>query len=328
MFIDQAKIFLYAGRGGDGCIGFRREKYVPKGGPNGGDGGKGASIIIRASRHLQTLMDFRYKSVYKAPNGEHGKGGMKNGKDGEDLIIKVPLGTQIFLDETEELLADLVEDGDEFLAVKGGRGGRGNTWFATPTQRTPRFAEPGKDGEERVVRLELKLIADVGLVGFPNAGKSTFISVVSRAKPKIADYPFTTLVPNLGIVHYKDSISFSIADIPGIIEGASEGKGLGLQFLQHIERTKVMLFLIEPFSEDPKTDFKLLLNELKQYNPDLADKPRLIAITKADAIDQDTKNELAKKKIDRKTPFIISAHSGEGMDKLMEKLAGIVVETE
>lgn len=327
MFIDHAKIFLYAGNGGDGCIGFRREKYVPKGGPNGGDGGKGASIILKASRHLQTLMDFRYKSIYKAPKGEHGKGGMKNGKDGEDLIIQVPRGTQIYIDETNELIADLVNDGDEYLVVKGGKGGRGNTWFATPTYRTPRYAEPGVPGEEKVVRLELKLIADVGLVGFPNAGKSTFISVVSRAKPKIADYPFTTLVPNIGIVNYKDSVSFSIADIPGIIEGASEGKGLGLQFLQHIERTKVMLFLLEPFSEDPKNDFKLLLNELKQFNPDLAKKPRLIAITKADAIDDETKVKLRKTKIDRKNVIVISAHSGEGMDELMKNLAGIVIGT-
>jgi GTPase len=327
MFIDQAKIFLYAGRGGDGCIGFRREKYVPKGGPNGGDGGKGASIILKASRHLQTLMDFRYKTIYKAPKGEAGMSGMKNGKDGIDLIIKVPLGTQVFLDETDELITDLVDDGDEYVIVKGGKGGRGNTWFATPTYRTPRYAEDGTEGEEKVIRLELKLIADVGLVGLPNAGKSTLISVVSRAKPKIADYPFTTLVPNIGIVNYKESASFSIADIPGIIEGASEGKGLGLQFLQHIERTKVMVFLIDPFTEDIKADYKLLLNELKQFNPDLLKKPRLIAITKADALDEDTKVTLRKSKIDRKKVFVISAHSGEGMDELMKNLAGIVLET-
>jgi GTP-binding protein len=273
-------------------------------------------------------MDFRYKNIYKAPKGEAGKGGLKNGKDGQDVIIKVPCGTQIFLDDTYELLADLINDGDEFIAAKGGKGGRGNTWFATPTKRTPRYAEPGKEGEEKIVRLELKLIADVGLVGFPNAGKSTFISVVSRAKPKIADYPFTTLVPNLGVVYYKDTLSFSVADIPGIIEGASEGKGLGLQFLQHIERTKVMLFLLEPFSEDPKKDYKLLLNELKEYNPILVKKPKIICITKADAIDDDRKNELRKLKIDRRNVFVISAHSGEGMNELMDKLAGIVLETE
>jgi GTP-binding protein len=328
MFIDHAKIFLYAGKGGDGCIGFRREKYVPKGGPNGGDGGKGASIIIKANSNLQTLMDFRYKNIYKAPKGETGKGGMKNGKDGQDVIIKVPCGTQIFLDDTDELLVDLLNNGDEFIAAKGGKGGKGNTWFATPTQRTPRYAEQGKKGEEKVIRLELKLIADVGLVGFPNSGKSTFISVVSHAKPKIADYPFTTLVPNLGVVYYKDTLSFSLADIPGIIEGASEGKGLGLQFLQHIERTKVMLFLLEPFSEDTKKDYKLLLNELKEYNSNLLKKPKIICITKADAIDEDRKNELKKLKIDRKNVFVISAHSGEGMNELMDKLAGIVLETE
>ena len=328
MFIDHAKIFLYAGRGGDGCIGFRREKYVPKGGPNGGDGGRGASITLQANKNLQTLMDFKYKTIYKAPKGDAGKSGMKNGRDGEDVTIKVPCGTQIFIDETNELIADLINDGDEFLAVKGGKGGRGNTWFATPTYRTPRYAEQGTEGEEKIIRLELKLIADVGLVGLPNAGKSTFISVVSRAKPKIADYPFTTLVPNLGIVNYKDSASFSIADIPGIIEGASEGKGLGLQFLQHIERTKVMVFLIDPFTEDPKMDYKLLLNELKQFDPKLTKKPRLIAITKADALDDESKVKLRKMKIDKKKVFVISAHSGEGMDELMENLAGIVLETE
>jgi GTP-binding protein len=325
MFIDHAKLFLYAGDGGNGCIAFRREKYVPKGGPNGGDGGRGGSIIFKANKQLHTLMDYKYKSHYKAQKGEHGKGGLKNGKDGEDLVLYVPCGTQIYLDETGELLADLVNDGDEYIAAKGGKGGRGNTWFATPTNRTPRYAEPGEKGEEKIIRLELKLIADVGLVGLPNAGKSTFISIVSRAKPKIADYPFTTLFPNIGIVNYKDIAAFSIADIPGIIEGASEGKGLGLEFLQHIERTKIILFLIDPFSGDPKKVFKVLLKELKQYDENLIKKPRLIAITKSDAIDEETKNTFKNLKIDKKKVFVISAHSGEGMDELMQRLSELVI---
>jgi GTPase len=320
MIIDQAKIILHAGNGGNGCVAFRREKYVPKGGPNGGDGGKGGSIIIRASVHMHTLLDFRYKSHYKAKSGDHGKGGMKNGKDGPDLILKVPCGTQIFDANTEKLLFDLVKDNEEIIIAKGGKGGRGNTWFATPSARTPRHAEPGKPGEELEIRLELKMIAEVGLVGLPNAGKSTLISRITRATPKIADYPFTTLEPNLGIAYYKDISSFSIADIPGLIEGASDGKGLGIKFLKHIERTKILVFLLDAFSEDVKKDYKTLMTELKSFSSKMSKKPRIILITKMDAVDDDFRKILSKVRIDKKAPLFISAHSGEGIDVLMEHI--------
>jgi GTP-binding protein len=320
MIIDQAKIILQAGNGGNGCVAFRREKYVPKGGPNGGDGGKGGSIIICANVHMHTLMDFKYKSHYRARNGDHGKGGMKNGKDGIDLILKVPCGTQVFDAANDKLLADLVKDGDEINIAKGGKGGRGNTWFATPSARTPRHAEPGVPGEALEIRLELKMIAEVGLVGLPNAGKSTLISRITRATPKIADYPFTTLEPNLGVAYYKDISSFSIADIPGLIEGASDGKGLGIKFLKHIERTKVLVILLDAFSEDITSDYKTLIGELKAFNPKLAKKTKLIVLTKMDAIDDKFRKDLKKIRFQKKAPLMISAHSGEGIDTLLEQI--------
>lgn len=282
MFIDSAKIHVKAGDGGNGVISFRREKYVPKGGPDGGDGGDGGSVYIVADSNLSTLLDFRYALHYKAERGAHGQGSRKSGLSGKDVVIKVPCGTLIKDADTGEVIADLTEHGAKSLVAKGGKGGKGNQHFATPTNRAPRHAEHGQPGEERTLELELKLLADVGLVGFPNAGKSTLISVLSAAKPKIADYPFTTLEPNLGIVRYQDYQSFVVADIPGIIEGASEGKGLGLKFLKHIERTKVLAILLPANSPDPKSDYKILITELKKFSPDLAQKPKVVVVSKMD----------------------------------------------
>ena len=297
MFIDYAKITIKSGDGGNGAVAFRREKYVPKGGPAGGNGGNGGNVFFVADRNLSTLLDFRYRKIYSADRGDHGGSSLCDGKRGENIFIRVPIGTIIKDSETEEVLADLDEDGKEFLAAKGGRGGKGNSNFATPTKQTPRYAEPGKPGEEKTVILELKLIADVGLVGFPNAGKSTLISVISEAKPKIADYPFTTLEPNLGIVRYKDYRSFTVADIPGIIEGAHEGKGLGLKFLRHIERTKILLIMIDITSEEYQKDYKTLLNELNTYSEILSEKKKILAFTKADLVDQATLKKVMKRKI-------------------------------
>ena len=272
MFVDYALIEVQSGNGGNGAVTFRREKYVPKGGPSGGDGGKGGNVIIRTNANLHTLLDFRYKKKYKAGNGNIGGSSLKDGKNGNDVIVEVPVGTVVKDSETEKVLFDLDKKNDEVILAKGGKGGKGNSKFATSTNQTPRFAENGKPGETKKVILELKLIADVGLVGFPNAGKSTLISKISAAKPRIADYPFTTLEPNLGIVRYKDFQSFTVADIPGIIEGASEGKGLGHKFLRHIERTRIILFLIEITSENLIKDFEILLKELKSYSTKLIQK--------------------------------------------------------
>lgn len=282
MFIDSAKIFVKAGDGGNGVVSFRREKYVPKGGPDGGDGGNGGSVILQADRNLSTLLDFRYKAHYKAERGKHGQGARKTGLSGKDVIIKVPCGTIVKDADSDMLLGDLTQHGETLVVAKGGRGGRGNQHFATPTNRAPRRAEQGQSGEERALILELKLLADVGLVGFPNAGKSTLISVISAAKPKIADYPFTTLEPNLGIVPYRDYQSFVVADIPGIIEGASEGKGLGLRFLKHIERTKVLAILIPCVSPDIKREYQILTSELRKFSANLAAKPKVVVISKMD----------------------------------------------
>jgi GTP-binding protein len=282
MFIDFARITVKAGQGGSGCSSFRREKYVPKGGPDGGDGGDGGSVILLADRNISTLIDFKYRPIFKARRGQHGMGARKHGKGAADLTVKVPVGTLVKDADTHEILADLVHDGDSFVAAKGGRGGRGNARFATPTNQSPRDWEVGGAGTERVLELELKLIADVGLVGFPNAGKSTLLSRISKAHPKIADYPFTTLEPNLGIVYYRDYDSFVVADIPGLIEGSHEGKGLGLQFLRHIERTRVLAFLIESTEEDPAACFKTLHHELAAFSRVLVEKPFLILISKAD----------------------------------------------
>lgn len=322
MFVDYAVIEVYSGKGGDGAITFRREKYVPKGGPSGGDGGRGGDVILRTNSNLHTLLDFRYKKKYKAGNGNSGGSSLKDGKNGDNAIIQVPVGTVVKDFGTEKILFDLNTDKKEIVLAKGGNGGKGNSKFATSTNQTPRFAEDGKPGEQKKVILELKLIADVGLVGFPNSGKSTLISKISSARPKIADYPFTTLEPNLGIVKYKDFKSFTVADIPGIIEGASEGKGLGLKFLRHIERTRIILFLIEVTSENLKDDFDVLMSELRSYSPELVRKKIIVSLSKSDLIDPENIEELSLLKfkgIKDKT-FIFSSISGQGINELLDYL--------
>lgn len=322
MFIDYAEIEISSGNGGNGAITFRREKYVPKGGPSGGNGGKGGDVIIKSFHNLSTLLDFRYKKNYKAENGQPGASSLKDGKNGNNILIKVPVGTLVKDAITGKVLFDFVEDGMEFFAAKGGNGGKGNSNFATSTRQTPRFAEPGKPGEIKKITLELKLLADVGLVGFPNAGKSTLISTISAAKPKIANYPFTTLEPNLGIVYYKDYKSFTVADIPGIIEGASDGKGLGIKFLRHIERTGLLLFLIDITSENYKNEYKILLNELKSYSPVLAKKKKIIALSKADLIPEKELNKILKKNaLIKDVPMVIfSSASQFGIKELLDTI--------
>jgi len=309
MFIDFARINVKGGQGGSGCVSFRREKFVNKGGPNGGDGGNGGSVILVGDRNLQTLIDFKYKKNYEAKRGQHGMGADKTGKRGEDIYIRIPIGTLVKDAETGEIFADIVDDKQEYLAAKGGKGGWGNARYATPTNRTPREWEVGYPGEEKFLELELKLIADIGLVGLPNAGKSTLLSVISDAKPKIADYPFTTLQPNLGIVRHSEFHSFVVADIPGLIEGAHEGKGLGHQFLRHIERTRALAFLIDSTDENPKETFKTLWNELKEHSSLLVTKPYIILMTKQDISER--KRKPFKKNI--KTLFISSV-TGENIN--------------
>jgi GTP-binding protein len=320
-FIDQAVIFVKAGNGGNGAISFRREKYVPKGGPDGGNGGHGGNVILRSDGQLGTLLDFRYKRSYKAESGEHGRGKGQTGKTGIDIILKVPCGTIIREGANKSILADLVHDGDEVVVARGGKGGKGNAEFATSTNQAPRIAEPGTPGEECELLLELKLIADVGLVGFPNAGKSTLISVVSAAKPKIADYPFTTLTPNLGIVRYAEGKSFTIADMPGLIKGAHLGKGLGIQFLRHIERTRVLVFLIESISEDPRRDYEILLNELASFDAALAKKPKIVALTKIDLFEEKSLKRLRRLSFGKHVPVAsISSVTKNGIQPLLEEM--------
>ncbi|HQY20299.1 MAG TPA: GTPase ObgE [Ignavibacteria bacterium] len=324
MFLDSAKIFIKSGNGGNGCVSFRREKYVPKGGPNGGDGGKGGDIIFKASSQLTTLIDFRYQAHHRAKRGDHGQGGLKTGKNGESEIILVPCGSIVKDAVTGEVLAELLEDDEEVILLKGGKGGKGNNHFKTSTNRAPRIAQDGEKGEEKDIVIELKLIADVGLVGFPNAGKSTLISTISAARPKIADYPFTTLVPNLGIVRYKEYDSFVVADIPGIIEGASDGKGLGIQFLKHIERTGILLILLDSTKlEKAKTkkdllvDYTILMKELKNFEADLTAKPRIICFTKIDSITDELKAKLVKLKT-KEPKILISSFTDENIDELKD----------
>jgi len=295
MFIDYAEIFVKAGNGGNGSVSFRREKYVPKGGPAGGNGGKGGNVIIKVDTNLHTLLDFKYHPKYFAENGNNGEKALRDGKSGSDLIIKVPKGTLIIDKNDDKIITDLNEDDSEIIIAKGGKGGKGNSNFATATNQTPRYAESGKPGEELSIALELKLVADVGLVGFPNSGKSTLISTISAARPKIADYPFTTLKPNLGIVQYREFKSFTVADIPGIIEGAHLGKGLGHEFLKHIERTEILLILIDSTSENIPKDYKILLSELNNYSKILFGKKKIIGISKIDLIEPKAVEKLKKK---------------------------------
>jgi GTP-binding protein len=322
MLIDYAEIEVYGGKGGAGAVAFRREKYVPKGGPAGGNGGRGGDVVIKAYHNLSTLLDFRHKKVYKGGDGEPGSSSLKDGKNGKDVLIKVPVGCIIKDAETGKAIIDLDEDKKEIIIAKGGKGGKGNSNFATATNQAPRFAEKGKVGESRKLIFELKLIADVGLVGFPNAGKSTLISKISAAKPKVANYPFTTLEPNLGIVRYKDFDSFTVADIPGIIEGAHEGKGLGIKFLKHIERTKILLFLIDITSENYQQEYYVLLNELKSHSKKLAVKTKIVSLSKADLIEESEIKKMQRKRIKNSdSPLLIfSAVSGFGIQNLIDYL--------
>jgi GTP-binding protein len=330
-FVDEVSIYIRSGKGGDGAVSFRRERFRPKGGPDGGDGGNGASIIFVADPQLGTLLDFRYHQHYYADGGRPGMGSDKNGKTADDLRIRVPVGTVLSDAETGELIADLSEVGAEVVAAKGGKGGLGNMNFATSTNQAPRYAQPGGPSVERKVRLTLKLLADVGLVGFPNAGKSTLISRLSKARPKIADYPFTTLVPNLGIVRTGEDKTFVMADIPGLIEGASEGAGLGHRFLRHVERVSVLAFLVDVSSVEgrtPATDYETLVKELARYSEDLAKKPRVLVLTKADLPDTNTHAPEVKALADREgIPFFeVSAVRGDGLDPLAYALQKVVDE--
>ncbi len=332
-FVDEAKIFVKAGHGGPGCVSFRREKFIEKGGPDGGDGGKGGDVIFRADRSHHTLLDLKYQQHQIAKNGRHGSGNNRTGHGAEDLIVTVPPGTVVKDFETGEILADLSELGQTFIIAKGGMGGKGNAHFKSSTHQTPRFAQEGMEGEERWLKMELKLLADVGLIGFPNAGKSTFISRVSAARPKIADYPFTTLTPHLGVVKYADSPSFVIADIPGLIAGAHEGMGMGVQFLKHVERTSLLFHIID-ISMEPNIDawknFSAINDELGHYNPQLLDKPQIVAINKIDLpeVKARVKKEVARF---RKKGIILhsfSAVTGEGTQELIKMMVSLLNKTE
>ncbi|MEE9443138.1 MAG: GTPase ObgE [candidate division Zixibacteria bacterium] len=321
MFIDYVDIEIESGKGGDGCISFRREKFMPKGGPDGGNGGRGGNIIFQADENLRTLMDFRYKRHYKAQKGQPGMGSLKTGRNGNDIILQIPVGTIIKNLESGDIIEDLDEDGMQSIVVPGGKGGKGNNHFKSSTNQTPRQATPGQPGKKMKIALELKLLADIGLVGYPNAGKSTLLSRVTAAKPKIADYPFTTLVPNLGIVRMHDYKTMVMADIPGIIEGASEGKGLGHQFLRHIQRTAVLLFIIDGYESDIEITFKNLYTELDKYDPELTRRLIVKAINKIDIIDSEKLDEMKKNFPDYN---FISAVTGDGIDRLLNQLlAGV-----
>lgn len=325
-FIDYVKIHCRSGKGGAGSRHFYRAKYVPKGGPDGGNGGRGGHVILRGNKQMWTLLPLKYNRHVFAGNGQSGSGGRSFGKDGEDAVIEVPTGTVVFDAETGEFLCEVNYDGEEVKLLRGGRGGLGNWHFKSATNRTPRYAQPGEPAIDRTVILELKLLADVGLVGFPNAGKSTLLSALSAARPKIADYPFTTMEPQLGIVPYRDNRSFVMADIPGIIEGASEGKGLGLRFLRHIERNAVLLFMVPADAENIKSEYEILLNELEKFNPQLMDKQRVLAISKSDMLDEELMAEIEKTLPDDVPHLFISAVTGLGLTELKDVLWGAVTD--
>ena len=322
-FVDYVKMYVSSGNGGKGSMHLHREKFITKGGPDGGDGGRGGHIIIRGNENFWTLLEYKFKRHFKAGHGEHGSKNRSTGADGVDVFLDVPLGTIVRESETNELLFEITAHGEEKIVAEGGKGGRGNWHFRTATNQTPRYAQPGIPGQDMQLTLELKVLADVGLVGFPNAGKSTLLSVLTSAKPKIADYEFTTLKPNLGIVKYRDFRSFVMADIPGIIEGAAEGKGLGHYFLRHIERNSILLFLIPADSKDISKEYEILLNELKRYNPELLDKNRLVAISKSDMLDEELMDEM-RIELDKDlkgTPYMfISSVSQLGLNELKDKL--------
>ncbi len=319
-FVDYMNIWVASGNGGKGSVHLHREKYITKGGPDGGDGGRGGHIILRGNKSMWTLYHLKFKQHYKAQHGAAGSKNRSTGKDGEDIYIDVPLGTIIKDNETKKILFEITQNGEEIILAEGGKGGRGNWHFKSPTNQTPRYSQPGIEGKEDWFQLELKLLADVGLVGFPNAGKSTLLSVITAAKPKIADYAFTTLKPNLGIVKYRNYQSFVVADIPGIIEGAAEGKGLGHHFLRHIERNSLLLFLIPADSDDIKKEYDILLNELKKHNPELLDKERLLAISKSDMLDDELKEEI-EKELPKDLPYLfISSVAQTGLTELKDKL--------
>ncbi len=323
-FVDEARIHVKAGQGGNGCLSFRRERFIPKGGPDGGDGGKGGDVILQADGQLSTLLDFSYPQEFRATRGTHGKGKNQTGKSGEDLVIRVPMGTLVRDNQSGELLRDFVSEGERFVAAKGGRGGRGNTRFATATLRAPRRVEKGEAGEERWLRLELKLLADVGLLGYPNVGKSTLLSKISSARPKIADYPFTTLVPNLGVVVRKERNPVVVADIPGLIEGASQGAGLGLTFFRHIERTRLLIHLLDVSggpARDPMTDFRALNKELEAFQPLLREKPQIVALNKMDlpSVRERAPEVQGQFETIGYRLHLISGETGEGVKELLEE---------
>jgi GTP-binding protein len=319
-FIDYVKIFCASGHGGAGSMHLHRAKYVPKGGPDGGDGGRGGHIILRANPQFWTLIHLRYRKVVRAENGEPGGAALRKGKNGADIVLEVPLGVTVKDAETEEVITEIVEPGQEYILCEGGRGGWGNDHFKSPTNQTPRYSQPGEEGVEGWFILELKVLADVGLVGFPNAGKSTLLAAITSAKPKIANYAFTTLEPNLGIVKYYDDRSFVMADIPGIIEGAHEGKGIGMRFLRHIERNSVLLFMVAADEPDVTKAYEVLLSELKEYNPELLVKDRVLAVTKTDLIDEKERKKIEKKLPDDIPHVFISAVAQTGLNELKEEL--------
>jgi len=326
-FLDEAKIYIQSGAGGNGCISFRREKFIEFGGPNGGDGGKGGDVIVEAVNGLNTLIDYRYQQHFKAERGGNGMGKDRHGANGKDALLKVPVGTQIYEEDGETLLADLTAVGQRATIAKGGNGGFGNAYFKSSTNRAPRHANPGQPGEELTIRLRLKLIADAGLVGLPNAGKSTFLAAVSAAKPKIADYPFTTLHPQLGVVR-ADQREFVLADLPGLIEGAHEGTGLGDRFLGHTERCRVLLHLVDGTSENITADYKTVRHELEAYGHGLADKPEIVAISKADAMTPEAvKSQVAKlKRAAKRAPLVLSSQSGQGVQETLRALLQVIDE--
>ncbi len=325
MFVDRAEIVVKAGDGGDGCTAFRREKYVPFGGPAGGDGGRGGHVYMEATLGMNSLIHFKYNPEYRAGRGGHGEGNNRHGRDGEDIVIRVPVGTLVYDQETGELIHDFSTPGERVLIARGGRGGRGNAHFATPTRRAPRFHERGQPGQVRRLRLELKLLADVGLIGFPNAGKSTLLARISAARPKIAEYPFTTLEPVLGVVQWDEYQSFVVADIPGLIEGAHRGAGLGHEFLRHVERTRVLLHLIDisPFAEhEPVESYRILNHELEAYNPKLLEKPQIVVATKMDIASKERVSALEAFCRTHDVEFVaISAVTGQGVAELLERTA-------